>query len=99
MTMVSDGNYLRVGELAELNAQNCALLKEQVRATLRAEHREVVVDLEGLGLIDSCVLGALVAVHKLMAGRSGSLRIVNSSPSVLQIIELTRMHRVLKCTP
>ena len=99
MMMESQGSVLRVAGLAELNAKNCIALRDRVRDALSDHHREVVLDLDGLGVIDSCVLGAFIGIHKIVTGRSGSLRLVNPSPSVMQIIELTRMHRILVCSP
>jgi anti-anti-sigma factor len=99
MMMETKGSVLRVAGLAHLNAKNCLDLKDRIRATLNDDHREVVLDLDGLGIIDSCVLGAFVGIHKLVTGRAGSLRLVNPSPAVMQVIELTRMHRILICIP
>jgi len=46
--------------------------------------------------VDSCGLGALVALHKTAAARGGVLRLINPTPPVQQILELTRMHRIFE---
>jgi anti-sigma B factor antagonist len=46
--------------------------------------------------VDSCGLGALVALHKTAAAHGGVLRLINPTPPVQQILELTRMHRIFE---
>ena len=96
MKLESNGAVLRVLGLAELNATNCTAFRDEVRAALRDEHRQVELDFSGLKFVDSSGLGALVAIHKTLCGRQGFVRILNPSPSVLQILELTRMHRIFE---
>ena len=38
----------------------------------------------------------LISLHKTACSRQGSLRILNPTPGVLQILELTRMHRIFE---
>ncbi len=96
MKLESEGTVLRVVGLAELNATNCVTVRDGVRAALREEHRNVELDFAGLMFIDSSGLGALVAIQKTLSGRQGFVRILNPGSSVLQILELTRMHRIFE---
>ena len=54
------------------------------------------MDLSQTRFVDSSGLGMLIALHKTMVGRGGSVRILNPTPSVQQILELTRLHRVFE---
>lgn len=96
MKLESIGNVLRVGQLAELNATNVGVFRDQVRAAITPEHRHVEIDLSPTRFVDSSGLGALVAVHKFLSIRGGSVRILNPTPAVQQILELTRMHRIFE---
>lgn len=85
-----------LSDITELNAANSATLRDDARAALRTELTTIDVDLSQTRLLDSSGLGALIALHKTMCARGGSVRIINPTPSVQQILELTRLHRVFE---
>lgn len=87
---------LVLSDITELNAANSATLRDDARAALRTELTTIDVDLSQTRLVDSSGLGALIAMHKTMCARGGGVRIINPAPSVLQILELTRLHRVFE---
>jgi anti-sigma B factor antagonist len=96
MTLVTHGNTLRVEGLTELNATNAASFRDQVRAALQGGHTQVDLDLNQTRFIDSSGLGSLIAIHKTLCGRQGIIRLINPTSQVLQILELTRMHRIFE---
>ena len=62
---------------------------------LPARHFDPVrVDLEGVEMIDSSAVGALLVVQKKVAGDEGRLILENAHPAVISVIELLRLHRV-----
>ena len=89
-------HILRVSRLAELNSTTAGAFRDQIREALVAGHQRVDIDFSGTRFVDSSGLGALIAVHKTLCGQGGSLRILNPSPQVRQILELTRMHRIFE---
>ena len=94
MKLHSDGDTLRVSDVLQLGAANSGEIRDQVRAALAQGHRNIEIDLSATGFLDSCGLGCLVALHKTAAGRKGSLRLLNPTPQVQQLLQLTRMDRV-----
>lgn len=38
----------------------------------------------------------LISLHKMTCSRNGIVRLLNPTPGVLQILELTRMHRIFE---
>ena len=46
--------------------------------------------------VDSSGLGALISLHKHLSERDGKVRLLNPRQSVLQLLELTRMHRIFE---
>lgn len=91
-----NGETLQVSGVKELAAANSNAIRDQVRSALTDGQRNIEIDLSETGFLDSCGLGALIALHKTACGRKGTLRLVNPMPSVLQILELTRMHRIFE---
>lgn len=98
MTFETDNQVLRVNGLTELNASNAAAFREQARAALLPVHTRLDLDFAQLRFLDSSGLGALVALHKSMVSRNGHVRIIAPQAHVLQVFELTRMHRIFEIT-
>ncbi len=80
----------------ELNATNAATFREGIRAALTPTTNTVDFDLSKTRFVDSSGLGALIAIHKTMLNRSGQVRVINPGPSVLQILEVTRLNRLFE---
>ncbi len=91
-----NGETLNVTGLKELGASNSNLFRDQVRAMLTDAHRYIEVDLSQTNFVDSCGLGALISLHKTTCSRNGQVRLLNPTPPVQQILELTRMHRIFE---
>lgn len=65
-------------------------------AALQAEGaKSVVVDLSGVGFLDSSALGALVAAHRELEAEGGSLKLAAPRPHVLKIFRITRLSDVI----
>jgi anti-sigma B factor antagonist len=87
---------MRASAIAELSAANANSFRDETRHAFGQQQRNIEVDLSQTTTVDSCGLGALVALHKTAAARGGVLRLLNPTPSVQQILELTRMHRIFE---
>jgi anti-sigma B factor antagonist len=96
MRMEIQGETLRISEVKELGAANANTFRDEARAAMGQSQRNVEVDLSRTTFIDSCGLGALIALHKTACARKGNLRLLNPLPAVQQILELTRMHRIFE---
>lgn len=96
MKMETQGDTLHVVAGKELGAANANAFRDWVRKSLTNDLRNIEVDLSQTAFLDSCGLGALVALHKTVSGRHGQLRLLHPQPTVLQILELTRMNRLFE---
>jgi anti-sigma B factor antagonist len=96
MKIQSDGDTLRTSGITELSAANANSFRDEARRAFGQSQKNIEVDLSQAGAVDSCGLGALVALHKTAAARGGVLRLLNPTPPVQQILELTRMHRIFE---
>ena len=88
-------NVLLVRGLDRLTADNVALFRDLVRATLLDRHVVVEVDLSAVNTIDSEGVGALIAVHKRIRERGGSVRLTRPSAFIAQLLRLLRLDQVL----
>jgi anti-sigma B factor antagonist len=96
MKVIHQPKGLIVSGLTELNAGNASAFRDEARASLTAGDTMIDVDLSGTTFMDSSGLGALIALQKTMTARGGAVRILNPTPAVQQILELTRLHRVFE---
>ena len=90
------GDTLRIFEVKELDATTATSFQDLIEEALTERIRHIEIDLSGTVCLDSCGLGALVALRKLVAGRRGSVRLLNAAPPVQQMLELTRLYRLLE---
>lgn len=96
MKLQTDGDTLRITAIKELIASSANLFRDEARRAFVDGQLNIEVDLSQTAVVDSCGLGALVALHKSASSRGGVLRLLNPNPAVQQILELTRMHRIFE---
>jgi anti-sigma B factor antagonist len=89
------GRTLRVGGISELSAANAKDFLDSVLGAMAETVTIIEIDFSPLKRIDSCGLGALISLRKA-CGKKGGMRLLDPAPSVQQIFELTRMHRVFE---
>jgi anti-sigma B factor antagonist len=96
MKVQAQGETLNVSGIKELGAANSQLFRDEVRGALGDEQKNIEIDLSETMFVDSCGLGALISLHKATCNRNGTVRLLNPTPPVQQILELTRMHRIFE---
>ena len=90
------GDTLQIFAVKELDAATATSFQDAVKEALSGSIRQIEVDLSSTLFVDSCGLGALVALRKLVGGRPGAFRLLNPPPSVQQMLELTRLYRLVE---
>ena len=96
MKIETEGQTLRVSAVRQLGASNANSFRDSVRDSLDGPQKNIDIDLSETTFLDSCGLGALVALQKTASARQGTMRLLNPQPPIEQILELTRMDRILE---
>ncbi len=96
MKVQNNGDTISINGIKDLGASNANSFRDQVRASMTDAHKYIEIDLSQTMFLDSCGLGALISLHKATCNRSGMVRLINPTPPVQQILELTRMHRIFE---
>lgn len=96
MKVEMQGETLNVSGIKELGAANSQLFRDEVKGALGEKQKNIEIDLSETMFVDSCGLGALISLHKTTCNRNGTVRLLNPTPPVQQILELTRMHRIFE---
>ncbi|MFK7851144.1 MAG: STAS domain-containing protein [Akkermansiaceae bacterium] len=96
MNTESKDTTLHVSNIRELTAGGAPDVKNQLRLHFTDGLINIDFDCSTLEFVDSSGLGALISMQKLANERGGKLRLLTPSPSVIQLLELTRLHRVFE---
>jgi anti-sigma B factor antagonist len=83
---------LMTGE--RLDAIDGPRLKDIVKEISREAGVKLVIDMEKTLFLDSSGCGGLVSSLKSLSDNNGEMRIARPNPKCLEILTLTRLHRV-----
>lgn len=78
----------------ELDLQAAAALAAALDEAIEAGKTQVVLDMSGVGFIDSTAVHVLVGGARELRQRLGTLVLVCSDPNVRRLLELTRLDLV-----
>lgn len=79
----------------KLNLVTAPLVKARIDDLVKAGSARVVVDLSGVGFIDSSGLGALIGSLKSARQAGGDVRIAGAGEQVRAVLRLTNLDRIL----
>lgn len=79
----------------ELDMATAPQLREGLQQLVDAGDRQVVLDMAGVGFIDSSALGALVVTFKSLRDVGGQLRLAAVRPAVRGVLRITSVDRVI----
>lgn len=68
-------------------------LRTRMRGLIDAGIRDLVVDLNGVQMVDSAGLGLLISAHNSLRKAGGQLSIVRASPDVYELLRTMRIHQ------
>ena len=71
-------------------------LVEKVRELLDSGRLQIVLNLEAVPYMDSSGVGRLVECYTDVRERAGSLKLVNSSPRVRELLRITGLHAIFE---
>lgn len=89
-----DGGVCMLKLSGEVDVYTAPTLKERIVSAVDDGCKEIVVDLDGVGFIDSSGLGVLVGGLRRVKERSGSIRLVCTRENILKIFRITGLDKV-----
>ncbi len=96
MKIENHGEKLCISDILELSAVNSKQFREEVQAAMPSAPDAIEIDLSQTRFVDSCGLGALFALYRSTGNGRTSLRLLNPTPSIQQLFELTQMHQLFE---
>lgn len=74
-------------------------LRQAVRSLLESNTEKILIDLHGVGYVDSSGLGELVGAYTSVRNAGGQVRVVNPSKRIHDLLHLTRLTTVFEVQP
>lgn len=74
-----------------LNRGGDVLLKDKVQSLVQQGHRNLLVDLSGVSYVDSAGLGELVQAYATTKNRGGSLKLLNVTKRLRDLLVVTKL--------
>jgi anti-sigma B factor antagonist len=99
MATRSVGDWAVLDVDGEVDIYTAPNLREQVGGLVDEERNRIVVNLLGVGFMDSSGLGALVAALKRVRERDGDMRLVCDDGPVRRVLSITGLHQVFSVYP
>ena len=79
----------------DLDMATAPQLRDGLLRLVDAGDRQVVVDMAGVGFMDSSALGTLVVILKALRGAGGHLCLAAVQPAVHNVLKITSVDRVI----
>ncbi|MCY3634732.1 MAG: STAS domain-containing protein [bacterium] len=95
VTVASHGRWEVLTVTGEIDMATAPRFRQRLLAVISAGVQNVVIDLSGVDFIDSTGLGVLMGAAKRVRSTGGDIRLVMSGSRLAELIELTRLDRVL----
>lgn len=71
-------------------------LKREMDKQIEQGRDVLVLDMENVPLLDSSALGIIIATLQFLKARDGKLVLLNPQNSVINVLQVTRLNRVLE---
>lgn len=88
------GAWTVVAVAGEIDVATAPRLRKEAIAIVGEGHHRMVLDLEAVDFLDSTGLGVLIGVLRRINSVGGELRLVCSTPRILDLFSLTGLDRV-----
>ena len=72
------------------------LLKEKINSLLSGGSKKIVLNLEGVPYIDSAGLGEVVRTHTTVSRQGGSLKLLNLTKRIEDLLSITKLLTVFE---
>jgi len=91
------GNITVIDCPHRLDANVSDQLKNLMIDLIEKNKYKIVINLSGTKYVDSSGLGAIVSRISVTRSNKGDVRLVTQTKSILDLLDLTRLNKILKC--
>ena len=95
VTVAPHGRWEVLTVTGEIDMATAPRFRQRLLGVITGGSQNVVIDLSGVDFIDSTGLGVLMGAAKRVRSAGGDIRLVMVGSRLAELIELTRLDRVL----
>jgi anti-sigma B factor antagonist len=88
------GGVVKVTLKGMIDASSAQTLKKEITALIQDKPVNLVLDLEGVGFVDSTGLGAMISLLRQVHQDGGDIKLASLQERIRAIFELTRLDKV-----
>jgi len=72
------------------------ILRDKVHELLEGGHKKILLNLEKVSYMDSAGIGELVACYKRAKEKAGTVKLLNPSGKVFDLLQLTKLEEIFE---
>ena len=99
VTQAGDLTDAHIALIGDLDYEGGQLVRRELAREVKSGKVNLVIDLDGVGTLDSSGLAALIATLRLARYGGGDVRVHSSQPHIRRVMELTGLSRVFRLSP
>lgn len=91
----------RVGNVAivDLNGkvtlgENTGILRDELRSLLAQGNKNIILNMAGVGYVDSAGLGELVGAYTTATNQGGSVKLLHMQGKMKDLMQVTKLHTI-----
>jgi anti-sigma B factor antagonist len=96
VTILDLSGRISVGEALAFGPGSGTVLSDVIRDLASKGHRKILLNLKDVKYIDSSGMGDVMRSFTGLQRLGGELKLLSPAPAVLQVLQVTHLHKVLK---
>jgi anti-sigma B factor antagonist len=96
VTILDLSGRISVGEALAFGPGSGTVLSDVIRDLASKGHRKILLNLKDVKYIDSSGMGDVLRSFTGLQRLGGELKLLSPAPAVLQVLQVTHLHKVLK---
>lgn len=74
--------------------ENTGILRDEIKSLLAQGNKNILVNMGGVGYVDSAGLGELVGAYTTAANQGGSVKLLNLQGKMKDLMQITKLHTI-----
>ena len=95
-TLTTNGNQAILTLTNKQYKHDAGIIRDEMIEKIETGHHHLTLNLAGVTYIDSSGLGVLVTLHKMTQEKNGSLTLIGVQGMVKELLQRTRLDKVLQ---
>jgi anti-anti-sigma factor len=98
LEIIRDGGAITVAPAVNIVASNVSEMRTTMKGLIAEGCSAIIMDLKGVGFVDSTGIGLLIAAHNSLSKSGGNLSVINASKDIFDLFKAMRLDRHFSIT-